>query len=57
MCYFDYSKGNIEQEVISGNDGKEEEIVLGIVIETIYNVVIETIYNVVIETIYNGGSR
>ena len=43
--------------MISGNDGKEEEIVLGIVIETIYNVVIETIYNVVIETIYNRGSR
>ena len=37
MCYFDYGEGNTEQEVISGYDGKEEEIVLGIVIETIYN--------------------
>ena len=44
-----YGGGNTEPEVISGNDGKEEIIVLGIVIETIYNVVIETIYN--------GGSR
>ena len=33
MCYFDYDEGNTEPEVISGNDGKEEEIVLGIVIE------------------------
>ena len=45
MCYFDYGGGNTEPEVISRNDGKEEEIVLGIVIETIYNVVIEMIHN------------
>ena len=49
VCYFDYGGGNTEPEVISGNDGKEEEIVLGIVIEMIYNIVIETIHN--------GGSR
>ena len=49
MSYFDYGGGNTESEVISGNDGKEEEIVLG--------VVIETTYNIVIDTIHNGGSR
>ena len=49
MCYFDHGGGNTEPEVISGNDRKQEEIVL--------RVVIETIYNIVIETIHNGGSR
>ena len=49
MCYFDYGGGNTELEVISGNNGKEEKIVLG--------VVIETIYKIVIETIHNGGGR
>ena len=52
MCYFDYGGGNIEPEMISGNNGKEEEIVLGVVIETIYKIVIETIYKIVMETIY-----
>ena len=52
MYYFDYGRGNIEPEVTSGNNGKEEEIVLGVVIETIYKIVIETIYKIVIETIY-----
>ena len=38
--------------MISGNNGKEEETVLGVVIETIYKIVIETIYKIVIEKIY-----
>ena len=52
MYYFDYGGGNIELEMISGNNGKEEEIVLGVVIETISKIVIETIYKIVMETIY-----
>ena len=52
MCYLDYGGGNIEPEMISGNNGKEEEIVLGVVIETRHKIVIETIHKIVIETIY-----
>ena len=52
MYYFDYGGGNIEPEMISGNNGKEEEIVLGVVIETISKIVMEMIYKVVIERIY-----
>ena len=52
MYYFDYGGGNLEPEMISGNNGKEEEIVIGVVIETIYKIVIETIYKIVMETIY-----